>query len=161
MVKFNLKITAELSNVTDLEPLDSPESPYEYTFKIECTRCREVHPKNVTINRFEQHEITGSKGMASFVFRCLFCRSEHSAQIARTNEKLSGENSSANILEIDARGIEFLEFYPEGQWTCKGAESPSVFMDVDLEDAEWYDYDDNKAHEVSITNVKWDISRSS
>ena len=37
MVKFLLKASAELSNVTGLEPSDTPEHPYEYTFQIECT----------------------------------------------------------------------------------------------------------------------------
>lgn len=161
MVKFYLKAKAKLANVTDLEPLDTPQQPYEYTFRIECTKCREVHGKPVTINRFEQHEISGSRGEASFVFRCKSCKSEHSAQIARTTAKITEADDGkwVQLVEIDARGIDFIEFIPEGQWTCKGAESLSVFDSVDLEDAEWYDYDENKGEEVSVTDVEWDIAR--
>lgn len=162
MVKFYLKVKADLSNVTDLEPLDEPTTPYEYTFKILCTNCREQHGKPVNINRFEEHEITGSRGDASFVFRCKNCKSEHSAQITRTADKLKIEDTGAwaKILEIDARGIEFDEFLAEGRWKCKGAETTSQFDEVDLEDAEWYDYDEKANGEVSVTNVEFDIARS-
>lgn len=40
-----------LSSVTDLKPLDTPDSPYYYTFKVQCTSCREVHANWVGINR--------------------------------------------------------------------------------------------------------------
>lgn len=162
MVKFFFKVKAELSNVTDLEPVDTAESPFEYTFRIECTKCREAHDKPVNINRFEQHEITGSRGEASFVFRCRNCKSEHSAQITRTSEKLAVELNGkwAKLLEIDARGVEFLEFIPEGRWMCKGAETTTKFAEVDLEDGEWYDYDDKANDEVSVTEVGYEISRS-
>ncbi|GEQ69757.1 hypothetical protein JCM33374_g3431 [Metschnikowia sp. JCM 33374] len=161
MVKFFLKVQAELTNVTDVEPVDYPESPFEYTFRIECTKCREVHGKPVTINRFEQHDISGSKGEASFVFRCKSCKSEHSAQISRTKETLTPENAGkwVKILEIDARGADFIDFIPEGRWMCKAAESNSVFQEVDFEDGEWYDYDDIKGEEVSVTDFKWEITR--
>ncbi|OBA20570.1 hypothetical protein METBIDRAFT_43948 [Metschnikowia bicuspidata var. bicuspidata NRRL YB-4993] len=161
MVKFYLKAQAELSNVTNLKPVDTPDSPFEYTFRIECTKCREIHGKPVTINRFEQHDISGSKGEASFVFRCKSCRNEHSAQISRTVESLSPENAGkwVNLLEIDARGADFIDFIPEGRWVCEALNSTSIFDEVDLEDGEWYDYDDNKGQEVSVTDFKWEISR--
>lgn len=161
MVKFYLKATAELNNVTDLQPVDVPESPFEYTFIIECTRCRHVHDKPVTINRFESHEMSGSKGEASFIFRCRECKSEHSATIARTKSKLTSENSAnVALLEIDARGCDFNEFKPLGRFECRGANTTTKFDEVDLEDGEWYDYDDNAGEEVSVEEVKWEIARS-
>ncbi|KAF3993694.1 hypothetical protein FT663_01107 [Candidozyma haemuli var. vulneris] len=162
MVKFYLKIKAELAGVTDLEPVDTSEAHHEYTFKIECTKCREVHDKPVNINRFEKHDISGSRGEASFVFRCKGCKHEHSASIERTKEKVQAGNSNkwTNLLEIDARGIDFVEFIPEGRWQCVGEESGTKFEEVDLEDAEWYDYDDKQGDEVSVTEVQFDISRA-
>lgn len=153
---------AELANVTDLEPLNTPQSPYEYTFTIECTKCREVHDKPVTINTFEQHEITGSRGEASFVFRCKICKSEHLAQITRTKEKLTIEDNGkwVRILEIDARGMDFIKFDALGQWQCHGVTSPTIFDEVDLEDGEWYDYDDNAGEEVSVSEVSFEIART-
>lgn len=161
MVKLFLKAKATLENVTDVQPVDTPQSPYEYIFKIECTSCREVHPKPISINRFEQHDISGSRGEASFVFRCKSCKSEHSAQITRTKDKLTSETSGnwVHILEIDARGLDFTEFVPEGRWECVGAETGTKFDDVDLEDTEWHDYDEKAADEVAVVEFEWSIAR--
>lgn len=161
MVQFALKLTAELFNVTNLEPIDDPENAFEYTFRIQCTSCREIHGKPVTINRFESHEITGSRGEASFVFRCKQCKSEHSASITRTGDSLTPENSNkpVTILTIDSRGLDVLEFIPEGEFRCVGEESGTIFKEVELSEGEWYDYDNEAGDEVSVTEVKWIVER--
>ncbi|EER35206.1 conserved hypothetical protein [Candida tropicalis MYA-3404] len=162
MVKFLLKVQAELSNVTDLEPKNTPDSPFEYTFEIECTKCRTVHDKLIQINSFEKHEISGSRGEASFIFRCKECKNEHSINIIPTNEKLTveDENKFINFLEIDSRGLDFLKFVPNGEFQCIGLDSGTVFNEVDLSEGEWYDVDEKTNDEVSIIDVKWEISRS-
>lgn len=38
--------------VTELLPLDTAEEPFFYTFKVQCTSCREIHPNWVSISRF-------------------------------------------------------------------------------------------------------------
>lgn len=162
MVKFALKLKAELTNVTDLRPLDEPNDPFEYTFIIECTNCREEHAKPVTINRFESHDMSGSRGEASFVFRCKGCKSEHSSSIVRTDDSYDPDHNGkfVDILIIDARGIDFKKFIPVGNFQCKGLNSNAKFPEVDLEDSEWYDYDDDAGLEVSITEVNWSIART-
>lgn len=158
MVKFALKVKAELSNVTDLAPYDEPQDPFEFTFKIQCTNCREERDKPVTINTFEQHDMSGSRGVASFVYKCRMCLSEHAASIAKTNNVITPEENGkwVELLTIDSRGIEFMEFLPQGRFKCRGE---VAFDDVDLEENEWYDYDDEAGNEVSITDVEWDIGR--
>ncbi|KAF4209490.1 hypothetical protein CNMCM8927_005890 [Aspergillus lentulus] len=71
---LSLLVSAELTGVTDLRPKDTEEEPYFYTFKVQCTSCREVHPNWVSFNRFEQHEIPGSRGEANFVWKCKLCQ---------------------------------------------------------------------------------------
>ena len=39
-------------SVTDLLPVDTKENPYFYTFKVQCTSCRETHPNLVSVSRF-------------------------------------------------------------------------------------------------------------
>lgn len=159
MVKFFLKVRATLDNVALLEPVDTPESPYEYVFRITCTKCRTQNEKPVLINRFESHEMSGSRGEASFVFRCKECKNEHSASIARTKNSVQESNAWTPLLEIDARGLDFDEFIPQGRFQAIGSLSKTKFDQVDLEDAEWYDYDEKDAVEVSIVDVEWDITR--
>ncbi|RCK54881.1 hypothetical protein Cantr_04585 [Candida viswanathii] len=172
MVKFLLKVQAELSNVTDLEPKNTPQAPYEYTFEIECTKCRTKHDKLIQINSFEKHEISGSRGDASFIFRCRECKNEHSINIVPTGEKLRAEEEEeeegkgrkkdkwVSLLEIDSRGLDFLRFVPNGEFQCVGTETGTVFDEVDLSEGEWYDVDENTNDEVSIVDVKWEISRT-
>lgn len=158
---YQLILKAELSNVTDLQVEDSPESPFEYTFKIECIGCREVHSNPVTINCYEKHEISGSRGEASLVFRCRNCKKEHSANILRPKAAvLTAEDDEKVILDIDSRGLYFLDFEPSsGSFTLKGTKT-TVFKEIDLSDGEWYDYDDDLSQEVSITEVQFEIKRS-
>jgi hypothetical protein len=47
-------------SVTDLQPNDSPDSPFDYTFKVQCTSCREIHPNWVTVNRFASYPIANN-----------------------------------------------------------------------------------------------------
>ena len=41
-----------VSRVTNLQPEDTEQTPFFYTFKVQCTSCREVHPNWVSISRF-------------------------------------------------------------------------------------------------------------
>lgn len=79
---YKLVLKATLEGLTVLRPKDTEQTPFEYTFEIECTSCREKHDKEITINRFEQHEISGSRGEANFVFRCKNCKVSTSHHIA-------------------------------------------------------------------------------
>ncbi|AWU76822.1 hypothetical protein CAS74_000758 [Pichia kudriavzevii] len=160
MVQY-LYLTAELNNVTSLKPKDSLKEPFEYEFKIQCTKCRETHDKTVTVNLYEKHEIDGSRGEASYVGACSFCKAKSNINIAlpKGYEGYNSENSGQEVkmLEIDSRGYEIVEFVANGPFVCKGNESTTEFQDVLLDEGEWYDYDDQAGEETSITEVKWVI----
>ncbi|KAH9865372.1 hypothetical protein J1614_008955 [Plenodomus biglobosus] len=157
-----LALKAELDGVTDLRPSDTQDAPFFYTFKVQCTSCRETHPNHVSFNRFEQNEVSGSKGEANFVWRCKNCKREHSASIkaAPATYQRTDPPKTVNILEFDCRGLEFTEFTPEGDFEAKGAETVTKFTSIDLSDGEWFDYDEKSGQEVSITNVQWEIRRA-
>jgi hypothetical protein len=42
---------ANNSSVTDLRPTDTADTPYYYTFKVQCTSCRETHANWVGVSR--------------------------------------------------------------------------------------------------------------
>lgn len=156
MVKLQLTAKALLDNVTGLRPLDTPQTPHEYVFRIQCTACRETHDKPVLVNRFEKHALSGSRGDASFVFRCRNCRLESSAQVLPTEKEVL--ESWTPVLDIDARGLEPVDFVPQGRWMCSGSKG-AVFDNVDLEDREWFDYNEAAAEEVLVTEVEFAIVR--
>ncbi|KZM27797.1 hypothetical protein ST47_g1062 [Ascochyta rabiei] len=149
-----LALKAELNGVTDLRPLDTEDAPFYYTFKVQCTSCRETHPNWVSVSRFEQNEVSGSKGEANF--------REHSANIkaAPAAYERTDPPKMMNILEFDCRGLEFVEFKPDGEWLAKGEDSGTKFENIELHEGEWFEYDEKASDEVSITNLVWEVRRA-
>ncbi|EGO56280.1 hypothetical protein NEUTE1DRAFT_146991 [Neurospora tetrasperma FGSC 2508] len=159
---FALYLTAELAGVTNLRPDDSEGSPFWYTFKVQCTSCREVHDKPVGVSRFENNEMSGSRGEANFVWKCKNCKRESSASIkaAPAAYEQTEPAKKQKLLEFDCRGLEFVEFQPEGSWLAEGVDSNTKFADIDLTEGEWFDYDEKANDEVSIKELKWEINRA-
>ncbi|KAL8282360.1 hypothetical protein RB601_008306 [Gaeumannomyces tritici] len=132
---FALLLTAEMQGVTNLRPSDTEENPFWYTFKVQCTSCREVLANWVGVNRFETNEMSGSRGEANFVWKCKNCKvcealnrkcearyvnasgrqreSSASIKAAPTAYEASEPAKARKILEFDCRGLEFTEFQPE------------------------------------------------
>ena len=50
--------------------------------------------------------------------------------------------------------------YLQGEWAAKGLESPTTFASIDLQEGEWFDYDEKAGEEVSIKDLKWEIRRA-
>ena len=48
----------------------------------------------------------------------------------------------------------------QGEWVAKGLESPTKFTGIDLQEGEWFDYDEKAGEEVSIKDLKWEIRRA-
>ncbi|KAL2260772.1 hypothetical protein VTK26DRAFT_5126 [Humicola hyalothermophila] len=159
---YALTLTAELTGVTNLRPQDTQDSQFWYTFKVQCTSCREVHPKPVAVSRFENSEISGSRGEANFVWKCKNCKRESSASIkaAPTPYEQTEPPKAQKIIEFDCRGLEFTEFIPEGEWLAEGLESNTKFTGIELTEGEWFDYDEKAGEEVSIKELKWEITRA-
>ncbi|EME40823.1 hypothetical protein DOTSEDRAFT_74404 [Dothistroma septosporum NZE10] len=152
----------DTSSVTDLHPEDTEQNPFYYTFKVQCTSCRETHPNWVSVSRHEQNEQSGSRGEANFVWRCKNCKREHSANILESPKAYPQQDPPKllNILKIDCRGLEFVDFKPDGAWNAIGIEKGTKFSDIDLTEGDWYDYDEKAGEEVSIKDIKWEIRRA-
>ncbi|EIM92592.1 DUF866-domain-containing protein [Stereum hirsutum FP-91666 SS1] len=159
MVRLLLSIKAELENVTDLIP---SSDNFEYFFEVKCTSCNETHPKFVALNRVEEYEVNSGKGStAHFVWRCGLCKREHFAKFEAASPpqayKADANGQFAPLITVDCRGLEFTGFDPRGTWKCIGAESRTVFNEVDLEEGEWFDYDEKAALPVGVSKIesKW------
>ncbi|KAK1061285.1 hypothetical protein LTR74_011169 [Friedmanniomyces endolithicus] len=87
---------------------------------------------------------------------------EHSANITDTPKAYPQQSpaKAKNILTLDCRGLEFVEFKADGAWKATGVESGTKFADIDLTEGEWFDYDEKAGEEVSIKEVKWEIRRA-
>ncbi|CAK7201960.1 hypothetical protein SEUCBS139899_004676 [Sporothrix eucalyptigena] len=159
---YSLTLTADLAGVTNLRPADTEDAPFWYTFKVQCTSCRETHANWVGVSRFEQNEMSGSRGEANFVWKCKNCKRESTATIktaAKPYEQVEPAKAQS-IIEFDCRGLEFTEFKPEGEWLADGLESNTKFTGIDLTEGDWFDYDEKAGEEVSIQGQKWEIRRA-
>ncbi|KAK4043529.1 putative UPF0587 protein [Parachaetomium inaequale] len=126
---YALTLSAELEGVTNLRPKDTQESNFFYTFKVQCTSCRETHPNPIAVNRFRESSATIK---------------------AAPNPYQQTEPAKAQkIIEFDCRGLEFTEFLPEGEWLADGIESNTKFDGVELSEGEWFDYDEKAGDEMT------------
>ncbi|CAG8580186.1 23656_t:CDS:2 [Cetraspora pellucida] len=143
MVKFALHFKAELENVTDVGP---SSEEYEWHFKVKCNNCKEINKNWVGVNQLASNAISGSRGSANFVMHCKFCKREGYAQFDNTSIKpYTIENSGqfSQIVIIDCRGLEFVDFDPRIGFKAKGVKSNIIFNDIDLTLKEdWADYDE-------------------
>ncbi|CAF9903385.1 MAG: hypothetical protein GOMPHAMPRED_000222 [Gomphillus americanus] len=64
------------------------------------------------------------------------------------------------IIRIDCRGLEFTEFIADGEWSAVGANSSTKFSGIELDQGDWYDYDEKVGEEVSIKDLKWAIRKA-
>ena len=105
-------------------------------------------------------DLLDSRGVANFIFKCKFCGNDSHASILTNVVPYTLEDSTRPkpILELEARGLVIEEFVPNGYFQAKSAESQQVFEEVELDD-EWYDVDENTLNEVSITDIKWEVTR--
>ncbi|KAL2108870.1 hypothetical protein VUR80DRAFT_3245 [Thermomyces stellatus] len=160
---LSLVLSAELQGVTNLRPDDTEQKPFWYTFSVQCTSCREIHPNNVSFNRFETHEMSGSRGEANFIWSCKGCKGKQASatvKMAPAPYQQSDPPTKQKILEIDCRGLELVSFKPEGEWLAEGSDSGTRFTGIDLTEGEWFDYDEKAGEEVGITNLVWEVARS-
>ncbi|KAL7410025.1 hypothetical protein BDY24DRAFT_189840 [Mrakia frigida] len=175
MVKLTLLIKATLDNVTELQPKNEN---HEFHFKIQCSSCHEEHPSTVPINRQEEHDISSSRGSASFVWRCSFCKRESTLSFlppqapssgtlkAKKNAKipttttplpLNESDDWSVFLTVECRGMEVVGFDFEGEWKAKVPDSDTVFEDIVFEDGRWDEYDEESKLPCSIEDLeaKW------
>ncbi|TAQ89353.1 hypothetical protein B7494_g2316 [Chlorociboria aeruginascens] len=157
-----ITLLTKVGRVTELRPDDTADNPFWYIFKVQCTSCREIHPNFVNVSRFEANDMSGSRGEANFVWKCKSCKRESTATIKAPPIPYTQASppTRQKILEFDCRGLEFVEYRPEGDWLATGLESGTKFAEIDLTEGEWFDYDDKAGEEASIKDIKWEISRN-
>ncbi|CAG8823786.1 9523_t:CDS:2, partial [Gigaspora margarita] len=159
--KLALYFKAELEKVTDVGPSNEA---YEWHFKVKCNNCNEINENWVGVNQLASNDITGSRGSANFVMRCKFCKREASAQFDNTSIKpYTIENSGqfSQIAIIECRGLEFVDFDPRTGFKARGAESKTIFDDINLTSKEdWADYDEESGVPVGISEIMVKFERA-
>jgi hypothetical protein len=48
----------------------------------------------------------------------------------------------------------------KGSWLATGLDTGTKFSNIDLQEGEWFDYDEKASEEVSVKDIKWEIVRA-
>ncbi|PQE30966.1 DUF866 domain protein [Rutstroemia sp. NJR-2017a WRK4] len=100
--------------------------------------------------------MSGSRGEANFVWKCKSCKRESSASVKAppVPYQAASPPTRQKIVEFDCRGLELVEFKPEGEWLATGTESGTKFTAIDLTEGEWFDYDEKAGDEFVPINPR-------
>lgn len=158
MVLYMLLISAELENLTNLQPLGGCDDPnYRYYFKVKCENCGEISQKETCVTMSESVPLSSGRATANLVQKCKFCGREGSIQmIPEQGQSLTLEQSQAErfspLMVFDCRGFEPIEFSFGNGWKAESASG--TFFDVDLSGGEFADYDEKGECPVGVSNPR-------
>ncbi|OWM63448.1 CXXC motif containing zinc binding protein [Punica granatum] len=159
MVNFQLMITAELENLTHLQPQNGCDDPdFSYFFKVKCGRCGEVSQKETCVTLGETVPIPNSRGTTNLHQKCKFCEREGTVtMVPGRGRPLTHEDSEtgkyAPLMLFDCRGYEPVDFAFRGLWKAESLEGMK-FEDIDLSTGEFSEYDEKAELPVMISNLK-------
>jgi len=154
-MKTGLQISIQLENVATVRTCGDD---FRWYLKLKCSSCGEETSDYVYLSLCESSPLTGGRGQASLVIKCKLCKRENSIDIIKDSiAKLTDDDSGKfkTVVVFDCRGVNPIDFSPRVGWEAVGLESNSVFSDIDLNELEWYDYDDKAGESVSITEFRY------
>ncbi|XP_062022221.1 uncharacterized protein LOC133738659 [Rosa rugosa] len=156
MVLFALQITAELENLTNLQPgggCDDPE--FTYLFKLKCQSCGEPTQKETALSLSESVPLPVGKGTTNLIQKCKFCGREGTVTMMPgrgrpLTEELSEAGKFAPLMVFECRGYEPVDYVFGGGWKVQSL-AGTTFDDVDLSEGEFAEYDEKGECPVMIS----------
>lgn len=173
MVYLLVKIKCELENLTNL----APGEDFTYHFKLVCANCGEVSKRESTLNAEESFSTQPrgqksghgnsqkDKAVANLIQKCDLCERTGTLAVVEGHGKpYTAEDSEKGafvpIICLDCRGMQPAEFFPGPGWTAEGAESGTKFLDIDLSEGEFSEYDEKVAASVGILGFESEIVKT-
>ncbi|XP_018609032.1 CXXC motif containing zinc binding protein isoform X2 [Scleropages formosus] len=153
MVKFALQFKATLEHVTNLRP---EGDDFRWFLKLKCGNCGEISDKWQYITLMDSVPLKGGRGSASMVQKCKLCSRENSIDILRdtiTPYNADDSEKFKTMVQFECRGLEPVDFQPQAGFCAKGAESGTPFSEINLQEADWTDYDEKVNESVGIYEV--------
>ncbi|KAF5183316.1 Cxxc motif-containing zinc binding protein [Thalictrum thalictroides] len=159
MVNMLLMITAELENLTGLQPEGGCDDPnFPYYFKMKCSNCGEVSQKNTCVMLSETVPLPNGRGHTNLIQRCKFCSREGTVTMVQGRGRpLMLEVSQAGIyaplMMFDCRGLEPVDFSFGHGWKAEST-SGTKFGDIDLSGGDYSEYCEKGEVPVMVSNLK-------
>ncbi|KAI3468153.1 hypothetical protein Pfo_024816 [Paulownia fortunei] len=159
MVNYVLMISAELENLTDLQPQGGCDDPnFTYYFKLKCGNCGEVTQKETCVSLNETVPSTKGKSDTHLAQKCKFCSREGTVSMipgrGRPFTQAQAESGNyAPLMLFDCRGYEPVDFVFGNGWKAESIEG-TTFNDIDLSGGEFAEYDERGECPVMISNLR-------
>ncbi|KAF3447501.1 hypothetical protein FNV43_RR12687 [Rhamnella rubrinervis] len=159
MVNYLLQITADLENLTDLQPQGGCDDPnFSYLFKLKCGRCGELSQKETCVTLNDSVPLPVGKGTTHLIQKCKFCgRDGTVTMVPGRGRPLSQETSQSGkfspLMLFDCRGYEPVGYVFCGGWKVVSTDG-TTFDDVDLSGGEFAEYCEKGECPVMISNLR-------
>lgn len=108
----------------------------------------------------EEHELSGSKGTAHFVFSWPETKRQSSLDVVQikkvTQPAYTADDSGkyVAVVAFDCRGCVPVAYHPRDEWTVVSS-GGSRFEDVDLSEKEWADVCEKSNDPVTVMELDW------
>ncbi|KAG2392076.1 hypothetical protein C9374_013561 [Naegleria lovaniensis] len=155
MPKQALEVSMTLQGVERVT-INDPAN-FTWRLKIKCTHCNTEHSKNVFVceNEKEDKNVKSGTSETNLNFTCPNCKRQSTLDIVSGSFKeISGSEKFFPMIQFDGRGIEVVKWEPEGNEGLVAYNSEGTSFEVNLENGEYYDYDEDTEQEISVTNIK-------
>ena len=127
--------------------------------------------ENVEVDDSIDHELPGSKGTAHFAMK--FDKgSKHVATMNVVRRAQKGVKDLGDpyaegvgaggwtaVAAFECRGVEPVVFHPRDGFVVV-CESGATFVDVDLSEGEWFEYDERGGESVGVTGLEWRFEKN-
>ncbi|EXB66900.1 hypothetical protein L484_019538 [Morus notabilis] len=159
MVNYVLQITADLENLTDLQPQGGCDDPnFSFLFKLKCGRCGEVSQKETCVVLNDSVPLPVGKGTTHLIQKCKFCgRDGTVTMVPGRGRPLTQETSESGkfspLMLFDCRGYEPVSYAFADGWRAVSLEG-TTFEEIDLSGGEFAEYDEKGECPVMISNLR-------
>lgn len=157
---FILKGRAALEALDNVQPVDTPECPFDWRFVVECTSCGEEPYRAIVVNLFAKFQVENSERTWNFRASCEYCPSTHLALIRRTKGAFREdcEDEWVDLLYIVADGIKFKKFREKKSiWHGTSEFGSKKYENINLEYSSWCDYDMDYYQLICMDNARFQI----
>ncbi|KAL2317890.1 hypothetical protein Fmac_031766 [Flemingia macrophylla] len=159
MVNFMLMISAELENLTNLQPQGGCDDPdFSYLFKLKCGRCGELSQKETCLVLNDTVPLPVGKGTTHLIQKCKFCGRDGTVTMIQgrgkpLTQEITEAGKFAPLMLFDCRGYEPVDFVFGVGWKVESLEG-TKFDNVDLSSGDFADYDEKGECPVMISNLR-------
>ena len=151
---YVVRFSGELDGIAKVRPA----AGRAWKFGVTCVKCNETLPTPMEVDPGETVEFQG--GTTHAMRSCKVCRNVITATIVARSEGAFTGGAPAPVIAVDFRAGEPVSVDFDGPYEAEGSGgSSSSFSFAAFERGDWFDYDENNACSVSVTQATYAIDR--